>query len=183
MCYNTIVVKLGDTKRGTELGKVTSNKSIWAACVDCGKERWVVLRHGVPRNPRCYPCALKVRHNTLREKSPQWKGGRIKAAGGYIAIRVYPNDFFYPMAGLCNHHYVLEHRLVMAKHLGRCLQPWEIVHHKGIRFTGIENRQDNLIDNLELSIKGAHSAAHSKGYRDGFRKGYQDGLAKALRGF
>lgn len=45
---------------------------------------------------------------------------------------------------------ILEHRLVMAQSLGRCLQPWEIVHHKGIRCSGINNRSDNLEDNLEV---------------------------------
>lgn len=165
---------LGEIKKGFELGKVTNNKYIRAACVDCGKERWVILHHGKPRALRCYPCALKIR-TQLREKNPQWKGGRIKAAGGYIAIRLYPDDFFYPMATLCNHHYVLEHRLVMAKQLGRCLQPWEIVHHKN----GI--RVDNRPSNLRLSTKGSHSIEHSKGYRDGYEQGYQDGLAQALK--
>ena len=70
-----------------------------------------------------------------------WKGGRMHHSG-YISIRVYPNDFFYPMASW--NGYVREHRLVVAKSLGRNLHSWELIHH----INGIKD--DNRLENLEL---------------------------------
>jgi len=75
---------------------------------------------------------------------PNWKGGRINEKGYiYIYSPEHPNSNY--------KNYVQEHRLIMEKHLGRYLYPWEIIHHKN----GIKN--DNKIENLELLPNGQHN--------------------------
>jgi len=73
-----------------------------------------------------------------------------------MRIKLKPEDFFYPMTNARG--YVLEHRLVMAKYLCRCLHLWEVVHHKGIQYpTGSrENRSDNRIENLQIVTDNRH---------------------------
>ena len=172
---------IGEIKIGKEIGYKRANgraKHIWHACVDCGKERWLnfIVKTARARQERCQLCASrkwsKEHLYPIGSACQSWKGGRRQKEDGYILIRIYPDDFFYPM--LNKGGYVMEHRLVMAKHLGRCLQRWESVHHKN----GI--RDDNRLSNLELSMNGAHSLKHSRGYKDGFRQGYEDGKRQAL---
>lgn len=134
-----MTTKLGDIKRAYEIGRIGRSLWIWHACVDCGKERWVFLLKGKPRCPRCRSCARKRRYG---ENSPNWKRGWIKDGHGYILVWLSSNDFFYPMADVRG--YVKEHRLVMARHLRRCLLPWEVIHHKN----GITD--DNGLENLQL---------------------------------
>ena len=168
--------EIGMIKRGKEIGKLgLYAKYTWQACADCGKERWVILKRGTPASLRCNTCNAFSLHIT--NPLPGWKGGR-HIDRGYVHIWLSPDDFFYPMATKANR--VLEHRLVMARHLGRCLQPWELVHHKGIRYSDIRNKSDNLIDNLELATKGSHIINHSKGYKDGYQKGLVDGRTRQV---
>ena len=142
------MLHIGDITKGIDIGKKgsTGRKSyIWHSCIDCGKEQWVSLWRGEPVSWRCRSCATKLQPHPFGTKGYGWKGGRM-VSNGYVRVWVSLNDFFYPMSAMRNHFrgYVLEHRLVMAKHLNRCLLSWEVVHHKN----GIKN--DNRLENLEL---------------------------------
>jgi len=81
------------------------------------------------------------------EKSGNWRGGVVNASDGYLAVLVSGDD---PMACMRSKQgYVLQHRLVMARSIGRPLVGHETVHH----ING--NRKDNRLENLQLR-QGRH---------------------------
>lgn len=137
--------EIGDIKHGEEIGKCVGQyiNFIWQSCLDCGKERWVQYANGQARTKRCLRCAVIASRDSVRgANNVRWKGGRLQDKSGYIVIRLYNDDPYRSMAP--KNGYIREHRLVMAKHLGRCLLSKELVHHKN----GIKD--DNRIENLEL---------------------------------
>ncbi len=136
--------QVGDIKPAREIGKNGNGaRYIHIACPDCTQLRWVRFLRGKPETTRCYDCARKIVTQKLRGKhNPLWRGGRFKSDGYISVVLAASDEFFRPMTH--SRGRIPEHRLVMAKHLLRCLLPWEVVHHKN----GI--RDDNKIENLQL---------------------------------
>lgn len=58
--------------------------------------------------------------------------------------------------------YIYEHRAVVEEHIGRFLEDHEIVHHIN------EDRQDNRIENLEITTLSEHAKQH--GYKEAKNK-------------
>ena len=109
--------RLGEIKRGCEVGRNGHSKYIWHACEACGKKRWVYLKRGQPISKHCDCARVTACKNKVGSASSHWKGGRTIHTQGYICIKLLADDFFRSMAS--TNGYVLEHRLIMAKHLGR----------------------------------------------------------------
>ena len=96
----------------------------------------IMSRLGIPGRVKTGP--------TAPERNFFWGGGRTVDKTGYV--RLHKPD--HPRA---RRGYVLEHRLVMERRLGRFLEPGEVVHHRN----GV--RDDNRDENLELfASNGPH---------------------------
>ena len=89
------------------------------------------------------PTALKV----AGASHGRWKGGKTITGQGYAQCMVSVDDQMAPMRSRSG--YVLEHRLVVARAMGRPLKSSETVHH----ING--DKQDNSLENLQLR-QGQH---------------------------
>lgn len=120
-------------------------------CPECNK-RFASYRKGfsIYCSTACKSKAQSSRQ--FGEENPAYTGGRKLTDGGYVQVLVGADN---PMAGRGG--YVLEHRHVMAQHLGRPLKRYEVVHHKN------GDRQDNRLENLELC--GKRNKRHPPGQR------------------
>lgn len=106
-------------------------------------ERFGIDRRTVSRRIR--KSGGKIRSRSKRAsgtKNSQWRGGHRRTKDGYVLIYVGVQK------------YVLEHRMVMERKLGRKLEPHEIVHHIN------EIRDDNRPENLKLVTTTSHRTEH-----------------------
>lgn len=93
---------------------------------------------------------VRLERRAVGARHGQWKGGRF-VQDGRVHVLVAADD---PLAVMRDRSgYVLENRLVMARHLGRPLLPSETVHHK--------NNQDTL--NNDISNLQLRQGRHGKG--------------------
>lgn len=147
--------QIGETENAIRLGYKAYARMRWTACIVCKKERWIRLsQYKKGEKLSCMSCSK------TGPKNVSWRGGKNKNNKGYIHVWV-PKDNPYYLMTKGRRGRILEHRLNMAEHLGRCLERGEVVHHKN----GI--RHDNRIENLELiSCKGKHNTHEGQKYQE-----------------
>jgi len=161
-----------EVRRG-KLGFRVGDK-VEIVCPACQQKRIIISRSiSKPYEKLCRRCATAKSHKDnprigRAENHYNWKGGINVTKQGYIVEYVKRDNAFFLMA--TNSHraggYILQHRLVMAKHLGRFLYDYEIVHH----IDGIKT--NNNIDNLKLTHRSKHLLAYADAFHDGYNKGY-----------
>jgi hypothetical protein len=137
-------------RSGTREARLRTHKVV---CGICGKNFLLCPSNKKNRGTQYFcshPCAMKggwakIPHEErIREKSRTWKGGAHVNGKGYV-VELAPDH--HSVKGTVR-HYVLQHRLVMERMLGRDLQSNEWVHHRN----GVKT--DNRPENLELWWKG-----------------------------
>jgi len=137
------------------------------ACIICQKEflahrptqktcsvKCMALAMKLPPKP-CEECGTEFQPDSSRarfcSRTCSAKGtGRAKRKPYTITVKGY-RLLYLPDHPMSNRQgYLLEHRKVVADHLGRMLLPDEVVHHRN------EVKDDNRVENLEVLAKPDH---------------------------
>ena len=128
----------------TEDRVIKRYKNFILGVCNCGCQSEINIRRGDG-----YILKYKYNHHNRGSNNANWKNGK-NSHRGYILI--YAPD--HPFAGYGG--YVMEHRLIMEKHLGRYLMKHEIIHHID------RNPKNNNISNLQLVTRAKHNIIHKK---------------------
>lgn len=124
---------------------------IYKICPMCHNGRWV-NKYYVSKKPLA--CCIRCNGKIIGKFRIGPEGAKRVNSDGYVVVKLGIDNQFYSMS---RHGWVLEHRLVMAQHLGRPLKSSEFVHHKP---PGIKD--DNRYENLILTTSKRHSKEDSK---------------------
>jgi len=118
-------------------------------------------------------CSLKCRAQFHRDDRNSLWTGRFLNYHGYIVLRglLVPEKF---KCMIRRGDSVLEHRLIVAQHLGRPLTDAEVVHHKN----GVKT--DNRIENLELLPTLVHTGITVSEHKELLRLQRENAELKAM---
>ncbi len=122
---------------------------IYKTCNFCKKQFYVIASR-IETSKFCSSfCKQKFgRNNPTGNKAFNWRGGKTIFKDGYV--RIYMPT--HPSA--IKKTYILEHRYIMEKHIGRYLTPEDIVHHIN------RIKDDNRPENLKLTTRKKHMKHH-----------------------
>lgn len=116
----------------------------------CGSEVERIVLNSHLINGRSKSCGSRLFHKPNRK--PAEHNPRMCYGYRYVYHPEHPSS----LKTGANKGFVMEHRYVMEKHIGRLLTDDECVHHKD------HNKTNNVLDNLELMTNSAHSKLHGK---------------------
>jgi len=150
-----------------DTGSYRGNKTSTVTCPNCSSKRQVrnsYIRKAKNFTGRCLSCQGAHQGRMQRgSKHPSFNPNKITQDGyRVINLSLLSGRDLEIAKQMCwsngNVSCVLEHRLIMARHLDRPLRSDEIVHHKN----GI--RDDNKLNNLELLCTASHHSGHGDFY-------------------